>query len=546
MRNISFLVWISLHISRAAARPAAQDPKTAQEQSVNLGYGSFRTTHAICNAKIFNAAHNCARDLYPLTQNGFPWGLAHKKESKDESRNRRQLKNTIEDPLDPVNYVCGVFENFLTCIEEHRIPNVCLLNGAGQTFRIHTIFRFVCYKEPRNIDLLHNLRCLQEKRVLDLMVFHLADIYGTSLIDIQAQGVTNALFRFLDSNTLISAYFINPLAMYRMANLGMMCFPESVISHYIPFIVNQKCGCGSQAADLVRSYYLYFRAHFNELLNEMGVPTDICDRRIHKNPTTADGARVGTENTDGRPIVRLFEQFIENNSPGTAMDTVYGRYLRSNIKGISVLEFCNPVSGLISSFQACVFLSYDASGKGMFNVLQYAHSTTMPYTDFPETSSMKILSSCWHLLQQICGANTTYLEYSYRVSTGSRQIQEMMNNVTCKWQDMLIGHYIAASEGGNIWPTAYNVPGRPMLLTRGIYTLGDFQNSVSDLSVALDAGIKEISGKCSKASAKRIRLFYHRLNYFLYDVLKLNDMIAKYLFPVNTHSSLFNHLLLPS
>ncbi len=537
VKNISLILfWLSLYLPRAAV----QNPETGEEQPGNHGNRKSLATLAICNWDDVYMINNCAKDLHPLIMNGFPWGVANGNDIQNQRRNERQLKNTINDPLDPVNYVCRVFEDFLRCTDERSIPNVCLLTGTGQIFRIHTIFNFLCYKEPRSIDLLHNLRCLQQTRVVDLMVFQLSDIYGTSLIDIQAQGTTKALFRFLDFAPLTPAYYVNPIGLYKLANLGMICFPESVITHYIPFIVNRKCG--SQAAVLVRSYYLHFRAHFNDLLDELGVPTNICHRKIHKNLTTVDGARMEPENFADDPLLRLFEQFIEDKSPGTAMDTVYGRHLRRVIEEASASELCNPVSGLLASFQACVLLSYDASGKEIFNVLQYAHSMTMPYTDFPETSSMETLSACWNLLQQICGANSTYVEYSYRVSAGSRQIQEMMNNVTCKWQDMLIGHYIAASEDGNIWPSGYNIPQRPMFLSRGIHTLGDFQNSLSDLSVALDAGIKEISSKCSKASATRIRLFYHRLKYFLYDVLKLQDMIAMSMSPFNSHSSLFNHL----
>ena len=147
---------------------------------------------------------------------------------------------------------------------------------------------------------------------------------------------------------------------------------------------------------------------------------------------------------------------------------------------------------------------------------------------------MGTFSYCWNLLQQICGHNASYDEYNYLVSTGSRQIHEVMDNLTCKWQDMLIRHYIAASEGGNIWPTGYNVPAGPMFLSRADYTFGDFHNSImsmSDLSFVLDAGIKEILARCNKTSAKQLRLFYHRLNYFLYDELKLQTMTAMYLYP---------------
>ncbi len=302
-----------------------------------------------------------------------------------------------------------------------------------------------------------------------------------------------------------------------------------MISQYVTFVVNNKCG--SQAADLVSKYYFHFRGHFFDLLGEIIGATSICDKQGHDNITFGDGFHMGLRKKEGDPLLKLFNQFLQDRSPRTAMDTVYGRGLRNSIKQFSFHEFCNPVAGLSLSFQACALLSYDASNKGIFNVLHYAHSMFLPYTDNPRPSSMGTFSSCWSLLQQICGANATYREYNYLVSTGSRQIHEMMDNLTCKWQDMLIGHYIAATESGNIWPTGYNVPAGPMFLSRGDYTFGDFHNSMGDLSLALAAGIKEISTRCDKPSAKQLRLFYHRLNYFLYDELKLQTMTAMYLYP---------------
>ncbi len=476
-----FLLCISLHLTQAFD----QNSKTEQELHINEKYENTRTTQAICNEGIFLMMRNCQKDLYPLIRNGFPWRVGNENEIQPQGPSRRQLKNIIQDPLDPVNHLCDVFEDFLKCIDEHSIPKTCLLTGSGQTFRMHTIFNFICNKEPRTIDLLHSLRCLQETRVVDLLIFHLAHTYGTSLIDLQAQGTTNAMFRFLDIIPVTYTYF-NTLAFYKMANLGLICLPESVISHHVPFIVNGKCG--SQAANLIRTYYFYFRAQFNDVLDKMGVRTNICDKNSHNNPTRGIENHMTPENIHVEPPLRSFEQFLEDRSPGTALDTEYGRFVKRVIKDTKVQKFCDPVYALATSFQACLLLSYDISGKGMFNVLHYAHSMTLPYTDYPRALTMKRVNSCWSLLQQICVANSTYFEYNYLVSTGSSHIQTMMDNLTCKWQDMLIGHYIATSEDGNIWPTAFNVPKRPLLLSRGIYTLGDFQNSMSDLSLALVGG----------------------------------------------------------
>ncbi len=268
-----------------------------------------------------------------------------------------------------------------------------LLSGCGLSFKTHMVFNFICHKEPRSIDLLHSLRCLQETRVADLLVFHLADIYGTSLIDIHAQGTTNAFFNALSNDALISTYFINPTAIYRLANMGLICFPKSVISQYVPFIVNNKCG--SQAANLVRNYYFQFRAQFNHPLDEILGPTNICHKQGHNN-ITGDGAFMEPGNREKGSLLILFHQILEHRSPGTAMNTVYGRSLRNSIKQFSFQEFCNPVAALSLSFQAYALLSYDASNKGIFNVLHNAHSMYLPYTDIPGPSSIGTFSYCWN------------------------------------------------------------------------------------------------------------------------------------------------------
>ncbi len=184
------------------------------------------------------------------------------------------------------------------------------------------------------------------------------------------------------------------------------------------------------------------------------------------------------------------------------------------IKGMPHQDFCDPLLGLLVSFQICNLMSLDLPGKARFNVLQYAHViVSLPFATYSDGSSLKMFYTCWNLILQICGHNTSYYEYSYRVSAGSRETQRMMENMTCEWQDMLIGHYIEASEHGNIWPTAMNVPKNPWFLSYARYTFGNLTNSLSGLLSAVSPSLKEISAKCRMASAKRFRLFYDRLQY---------------------------------
>ncbi len=427
-------------------------------------------------------------------------------------------------------------------MDEHAIPTECLLSGTAGPFSVHTVFQFICHMQPRSNDLLHSLQCLKESRVLDLLVFYLADRTGTHLDDM-AQGTVNALFRFLNSTAVMTKYvFINPFNLDAVVSSGLICLPESVISQDISFIVERKCGL--YGADLVRDYYLHFRTNFNSALSKMGFFTNICDKEIRGNTVTKLDIINGIPDDTERDGIsgKLFDHFLEENSPGTAMDTVYGHVLKNAIKTVPDREFCDPIIGLGVSFQACVLLSYNPSGKARFNVLEFAHSVDFPtFTPFLDSSSLDISRSCWNLLQQNCGANTTYFEYSYRMSTGSREIQKMMDNLTCEWQDMLIRLYIDAAEQGNIWPTGMNADHRPMCLSTGTYTYGNLTNYMPDLLSVVYRGVMEISAKCGMVSAKRIELFYHRLKYSWYAEVKLFYMYQE--FRNQIQRRLFDNLL---
>ncbi len=116
VKGAGLLLWISVYLTRTSAR----NPEIGR--SINDGYGNPRTARAICNANISSAMLICAPELFQLTANGFPWGMAKETEIEKHGRNLRQIKKIIIDPLDPINGVCGVFEDFLTYMDEHSIP----------------------------------------------------------------------------------------------------------------------------------------------------------------------------------------------------------------------------------------------------------------------------------------------------------------------------------------------------------------------------------------------------------------------------------------
>ncbi len=514
--GISVLVWLNLHLGQAAVE---NNPGAGREKRIHGGYRDYRRPQdATCTDETEREYLQCAKNLITLERHRYPWSLSDISEIQNQIRNQQKQNGSFRDPLDPINHVCEVCEGFLKCLDQHAIPSECLLSSTGWMFRLKVVFGFICHKQPRSTVLLQSLQCLQDSRVLDLLVFHLADRIGTHLDDM-AQGTVNAFFKLLNNGGMVYKYSTFPTIPYWMTSIGLTCLPESVISHDIAFIVNRRCG--SHAADLVCRYYLYFRSSFNSILSKIGFLNNICDKETRRNPTIdrADTAPVDTPT--GGIFSRLFDTFVEEKFPGTAMDTEYGAILRSEIQSLSDQEFCDKFLGVQLPFQACLYLSYNPSGKAKFNILQYAHAVSItPFTPYPDSSSLTIFHSCWNLVQQICGPNATYIGYTYHVSAGSREIQRMMDDLTCEWQDTLIRLYIEASENGNIWPTGDNGNKRPMFLSSGILPFGSLTNSMSDLISVVSRGVKEISAKCSLTSAKRIMLFYERIKYSWYDEIK--------------------------
>ncbi len=537
--SISVLVWLNLYLSQGVFE---NNPGATQAERIGDGYQSHGTPRdAICTGKTWREIVQCSKNLNQLASNGFPWTQADMTELQDQIRNQQnQSHSNLGDPMDPINHVCEVFGDFLKCLDQHAIPSECMLTSDPIGFIFHTIFQFICHLQPRSTDLLHSLRCLKETRVLDLLVLYLADRTGTG-VDDMAQGNVNALFRFLNSDILYFKFFTNPLTMDMAVSRGLICLPESVISQDVTFIVDRKCG--SHAADLARDFYLYYRTRFNGVLSKIGLPTNICNKETRKK-SVIESLYATPDDTSGDGMLsRSFEQFLAKNSPGTAMDTAYGHIVRAILALVPDRKFCNPLIQLQPAFLACLLLSYKPSGKARFNILPFAHSVSFPFSPYPDSSSLRLFRSCWNILQQMCGRNTSYFGYMYHVSAGSREIQRVMDNMTCEWQDTLIRLYIKTSEQGNIWPTGLNAGHRPMLLSTGRHTYGNLTNSMSHLISVVTHGVKEISTRCSTASAKRMELFYNRLKYFWYVEVKYHQILLKKLYSSQIYSNPFGNLI---
>ncbi len=489
--------------------------------------GNSHPQPTVCSSETDFIIERCSKDLAHLATYPFPWcGAAH------GQRGDMDLSQSIvEDPMDCINHVCEIFQQFQNCLVQHAIPEVCLFttfHNAG----IYIDFHFICQLKRKSTDMLTPLRCLQENRLLDLLLFHLADRHGVNFLDPYVQGNKNAFFHFLNAESMLTTFFINPEGFELLLSQGYICFPQNILDREILSVGEETCG--AVAARIASDYYLIFRRKYTAVSKELGLPVNVCsDDQKSTGSETAEERNPESEDEEYDRTMRTFHtvfdqfhDFLEHNSAGTALEISYGRAMRLYIKRLSASDFCNPLSRLPIVVSACNLLSRDGSVKGVFNIIYFAHAATIPFMDYPQEPSIERFHSCWNLLVQICGSNTSYVDYIYTMISGTAEIQLMMDNLTCKWQDTLIKGYIEASKSGNLWPTGVSLVQHPLSLTSDVYSFGSVAESLPDLFASLDRGIKAITAKCG-GEAARLQLFFDKLNYAWYSYLKLLDMEQK-------------------
>ncbi len=478
----------------------------------------------VCTAETVSIEQHCIKDLQGLTIYGFPWCKSYPTHHDSHAYAGGRHRNILGDPLDCMNEACDIFDKFQNCLIQHAVPEVCLADSS-ETIALHTDFNFLCKTKKRSVDLIHVLRCLQESRVLDLLIFHLVDRHGASFADPYVQGNRNAFFRFINAES-ISVSGMDPHVVEIFLSRGMICFPQEIFLRKMSAIINEACGV--HAARLMIDYFIYFRETFDSLLKQLGLHLSVCDTdhevipEIFNRPETADDHpdsqhwRVNTE----------FDQFLDQYSEGTALDTLYGHAMRHYIKNIPTSGFCDP-NALLVPFGACFLLQHDQSERGIFNVIYFAHGTVDPFLDYPQQSSLERFRACRNLLVQMCGANATFYDYVVDAVSGTSDIDIMMENITCQWQDTLIKHYIRTSGAGSLWPTVFSLARRPLFLKPLVYSYGRLMQVSADLRDHLSGGISELTVRCGRKAGARLERFYETLSYAWYNFLKLQDILQR-------------------
>ncbi len=170
---------------------------------------------------------------------------------------------------------------------------------------------------------------------------------------------------------------------------------------------------------------------------------------------------------------------------------------------------------------ACVMSSDGKSESTKFNILQFAHeilvSSIFPYHG-SHCDRLEQFTACWNLLQKTCGPKVRGLEQHATLLVEGCKIQSQMDLAGCHWQDMLLPHYIQASQV-TAWPLAGQCLQNPLMLE----TTHHYSNITNDLErviSALQPGVEDISRICGQHLAARVQSVLDRVRYFLYDAYK--------------------------
>ncbi len=473
------------------------------------------TSHTMHNATIgcglqdARATDNCTEHFFQLASPGYPWN------------GPSNGNGTLNDPLDSLNYVCGIWDKARTCLRFHRVPDYCVVQYFGHPAFV-VGFSFICQHQRRDENLLHSLRCLRDNRMLSMLFFHIGQKCGIGNLDAIMVG-RKKVFLY-DIN-------VNPAgAMPKV--LPMYCLPRDVIFTCVkPMVDNQ---CGNMTASLVQKYIFYLQDWFAQSLESAGLRKDLCfhdaeleltgfDRKVYT--TELISPSVATTPSSYKMFLRLIKQ--------GPTDTVLGSTLINLMQDSLADEpepgdLCFNKNELNMAFGVCMLYSEDTSERSRFNILQFAHLTEAfffyPYHGI-NCNRLKPFATCWGLLQDMCGSRTRGFALRAKLLVEGCEIQALMDRAGCHWQDMLIGHYVRAGQVTQ-WPMDTQGLNNPMLLDRSLYDTSTLFEDLKKVISLLQPGVKEIGRKCGDEPATKLARLLHEIPYLQYDAIKYFNLAA--------------------
>ena len=447
---------------------------------------------------LLNNTWNCLRDVLQLVKQGYPWSPSTHK----TPTNVQNVTDNLRDALDALNHVCYIQERSQRCLREHDIRDFCVYLSQGSE-SLDVDFQFICHHRQRDENLVRSLQCLQEKRLLVMLYFHIARrCRGFAILDDVMRRKKNAYFYRLNINFITNAV-MSPLPLY--------CLPKNVITNCIRPLIDDYCG--AMTADLVQHYILYLQDWFHQVFRSAGLSSGICENDI--------GSNYIPDVPQFPPLhgKLVFHRLLEMAAPGTALGTVYGQFaVVPYLQSLSGEELCTTLP-VFYAYTACVMSSYSKAEMTKFNILQFAQRIIpVPYHG-SHCNRLEQFTTCWNLLQQICGPKVRGFEQHATLLVEGCKIESEMDIAGCHWQDMLSSHYIRASQM-TAWPFTAQCTRNPLSLESAYYNTNSVTKDLDKVVSLLQPGVEEISRICGQRLASRVQVLLENISYLQYDAVE--------------------------
>ena len=183
----------------------------------------------------------------------------------------------------------------------------------------------------------------------------------------------------------------------------------------------------------------------------------------------------------GHTLKLYISSLLQMTLPGTALDTVYGKYILDYLHSLSEEKLCTtPNAGV--AYAVCVMSSDYKDEKNKLN----SYSLLINWRGL---HAMGLSVADWNSLQHAgtCYSRSENLRCRDRNSTllswwKDAKMQSELDTVGCHWQDMLLPHYIQVSHV-TVWPTTGHYLKNSMYLEDDYY--GTFNTIMGDLDTLI-------------------------------------------------------------
>ena len=173
--------------------------------------------------------------------------------------------------------------------------------------------------------------------------------------------------------------------------------------------------------------------------------------------------------------------------------------------------------------QVCIINNTDIHDKDFrFNLLHFAHALKplIPYSG-SHCSRMADGMQCWHTWAEMCGGAALAAEYNIYLFLEGCEIQQLLEEGSCYWQDILLPYYLEASHS-TVWPLLPQYPSNPMSLDPNIPS--NVTNVMSDfvrLIQILQQGVSRVKQICGNPLGNRLEGMFEQLKCMQRDAIKM-------------------------